>query len=253
MEDQKNNTCILVQELLPIYMDDCLTDECKTVIEAHIHKCKNCKNKLDNIKENVAQNEDSISEITEKQDFSSLSKKMKHHRIKRTVIIIGIVCVLFMTYITCFTMSIMASNSMYPTIEAQENCLIFRYAYTFAKPKRDDIICVKVDTGFGDSFCISRVVGMPGDRIEISAGRLLINGEEQIFYQGITSPDNEFAIIVDKNSYFLISDNFANAYDSRYFGSVNRDNIYGKCLFHGKLLKNPFVETSIATATSEIE
>jgi len=73
------------------------------------------------------------------------------------------------------------------------------------------------------------VVGMPGDRIEISAGKLLINGEENNKYQGITSPDNHFSITVGENSYFLISDNFANAWDSRYFGSVDRSNIYGKC------------------------
>lgn len=252
--ENKSNTCILVQEILPIYMDGCLSDECKMVIQAHIHTCKECKNKLAKIKENEDEpKEDSISEIQEKQNFSSLSKKMKHHRIKSMVMTIGIMCILFLTYITCFTTSIMTSNSMYPAIEAEENCVIFRYAYTFAKPKRDDIICVKVDTGFGDSFCISRVVGMPGDTVEISAGKLFINGEEQISYQGITSPDNFFPVIVGENSYFLISDNFANAYDSRNFGSVNMDNIYGKCLFYGGLLKNPFVETSIATATSEID
>jgi len=254
MENQRSNICILVQEIMPIYLDECLSDECKTVIEEHIHKCTDCKNRLDNIKDNVVEvKEEPISEIQEKQNFSSLSKKMKHHRIKNMMITIGIMCVLFMMYITCFTTSIMAANSMYPTIEAQENCLIFRYAYAFAKPKRDDIICVKVDTGYGDSFCISRVVGMPGDKIEISAGKLFINGKEQILYQGITSPDNILSLTVGENSYFLISDNFANAYDSRYYGSVDMANIYGKCLFHGNLLKNPFIETSIATATSEIE
>ena len=250
--ENKTNTCILVQELFPIYMDECLSDECKMVMDAHIRKCKDCKNRLQKIKENiVGAKEDPTPEIAEKQDFASLSKKLKHRRTKSMLITIGIMCVLFLTYITCFTTSIMVSNSMYPTIEAQDNCLIFRYAYTFAEPGRDDIICVKVDTGYGDGFCISRVVGMPGDKIEIRAGKLWINGEEQIFYQGITTPDSILSVTVDENSYFLISDNFSNAYDSRYFGSVDMDNVYGKCIFHGNLLKNPFVETSVATTASE--
>lgn len=120
MENQKSNTCILVQEMLPIYLDECLSDECKTVMETHILKCKDCKNRLDKIKENIIEvKEESI--IEEKQDFSSLSKKMKHHRIKRMMITISIMCALFMAYITCFTTSIMVSNSMDPAMFVVEN------------------------------------------------------------------------------------------------------------------------------------
>ena len=254
MENQKSNTCILVQEILPIYMDECISDECKTVIETHICQCKACEIRLEKMKENaISVKEDSIAEIQEKQDFSSLSKKIKNHRIRSMIMTVCIMSILFMTYITCFTMSTMVSNSMYPTIEAQENCLIFRYAYAITNPKRGDIVCMKVDTEFANGFQISRVVGMPGDKIVIKEGKLMINGEEQISYQGITAPDNALSVTVEENSYFLISDNFANAYDSRDMGSVDRNSIYGKCIFYGNFLKNPFVETSISTTSAEME
>jgi len=156
MENQKSDTCILVQEMLPIYVDECISDECKSVIQTHILSCKDCKIKLENIKEHIVPvKEESTAEKEEKQDFSSLSKKMKHRRIRNIIITVCIMSILFMTYITCFTTSTTVSNSMYPTIEAQEDCLIFRFAYALAGPNRGDIVCAKVDTEFGDSFCLS--------------------------------------------------------------------------------------------------
>ncbi|MDD5645224.1 MAG: signal peptidase I [bacterium] len=93
---------------------------------------------------------------------------------------------------------------------------------------------------------IKRVVGLPGETVEIRGGDIYINGEVtpkpaylgNIYYRntGLSGFDGEYgqegrAVQVPENMYFVLGDNSGNSKDSRYWGFVHRDNILGRAFF----------------------
>ena len=254
MDKSTNNTCILVQEMLPIYFEDCVSAACKDVIEEHVKECKACQDRLEKIRTDAKTDEVSLdellqSETEEKQKFANISKRLKRRRLKNLILAVGVICILFIAYTNCFVNTITTSNSMSPTINEMEGCMIFRHAYTFTKPQKDDIIAVNLSMGLH----MKRVVGIPGDTIEIKDGNLYVNGEVNDFYAGIEAPTEYYSITVAENTYFLLGDNFEHSYDSRAYGCVKLEDIYGKCIFHGNMLNNPFHRYVVTRSTSDIE
>ena len=87
-------------------------------------------------------------------------------------------------------------------------------------------------------FFVKRLVGLPGERIEIRGGRLFADGRLLDESAGIppivyTSPrmssvSSETSYAVPEDGFFFLGDNSAHSFDSRYWGSVPRKNIYGK-------------------------
>lgn len=260
LEVQKNSICVLVQELLPVYFDKCISEECKAVVEAHIKECPNCRTRLDEVKTDTIGVETNIKEdlpvdLEETKKFAAISKRLKHRRIRNLFITVSIIGALFIGYTNCFLIVNSAGNSMVPTINAQEYCMVFRHAYAFTQPKKGDIIIASVDTISNGATILKRVVGVPGDTIEIRGGKLYVNGENNSFYNGITTPTDTYAITVPEDTFFLLGDNFNYSYDSRYeeHGCVSIDDIWGKCILYGNMLKNPFDETSSIAESSEVE
>jgi signal peptidase I len=95
--------------------------------------------------------------------------------------------------------------------------------------------------GDEDIFFVKRLVGLPGERIEIRDGRVFADGrllDESVGIPPITfvSPVSRMPSLlpegasytVPQNGFFFLGDNSANSFDSRYWGSVPRKNIYGK-------------------------
>ncbi len=81
-----------------------------------------------------------------------------------------------------------------------------------------------------DTVFVSRVVGLPGETLEIRAGKLFINGEikEEPSFQIIEDRDNRKSLVIPDQSYFLLGDNRPNSEDSRYIGVVDRKTLIGK-------------------------
>ena len=94
-----------------------------------------------------------------------------------------------------------------------------------------------------DTLFVKRLVGLPGERIEIRDGRVFADGRLLDQASGIpsvtyTSPSSNVlnaptqsgsnSYVVPEKSFFMLGDNSANSYDSRYWGSVPGANVYGK-------------------------
>ena len=111
--------------------------------------------------------------------------------------------------------------SMYPTLAPGEYVLCDRFAYRRREPQRGDVVLARGLAGEGKSV-VKRVAAVPGERVEINDGALLVNGK----------PARESAFseecgpwALGEDEWFLVGDAMAVSTDSRSFGPVPRRSI----------------------------
>jgi signal peptidase I len=99
----------------------------------------------------------------------------------------------------------------------------------FHSPERGDVIVLKDPRDPSGDRLVKRVIGLPGEKIEIAEGRVYINGR-LLHEPYIASPWSGTAppIRIPDGQYYVMGDNRGNSEDSRYFGLVERDLIIGK-------------------------
>ncbi len=122
------------------------------------------------------------------------------------------------------------SESMVPTLRVGDRVLVNKFIYRFAEPARGDVVVFESVEG-GNEDLIKRVVGVPGDKISVRGGKLLVNGEPQREpYVYKKYPDRSFSAptTVPENHVFVMGDNRTNSRDSRYFGTVPEKKIEGE-------------------------
>lgn len=125
------------------------------------------------------------------------------------------------------------SQSMEQTIMTGDRLFGFRLAYLFADPKRGDIIIFN-DPDIEGRKLIKRIIGMPGDTVDIKDGVVYINGEELIEdYLGSNDGESYGPYEVPEGHYFMMGDNRAHSGDSRMWKNtyLAREDILGKAIF----------------------
>lgn len=133
-----------------------------------------------------------------------------------------------------FPTAIIPTASMYPTLPSPCFSFSTRAAYWENDPERGDIVLFKRDIPDSKVYA-KRIVGLPGDTIEIKHGVTYINGEAlEEKYLRETPDDEDFGPFnVPEDSYFMMGDNRNNSYDSRYWDEhfVPRKSIISKVNF----------------------
>lgn len=128
-------------------------------------------------------------------------------------------------------------NGMNPQVRNQQSVLVNRVVYNATKPKRGDILVFKPRGIQQDRYYMRRIIGMPGEKIQIKDGAFYINGKElKESYVNNSIADPGMAadeIKIPKDSYFVMSDNQYNMEDSRSnnISTVKRSYVYGKAWF----------------------
>lgn len=127
----------------------------------------------------------------------------------------------------------MIGQSMSPTLADGDKILINRLVYKFDNPERNDVVVFKPNGNENMHFYIKRVIGLPGETVQIKDGKIYIDDElleetetEEILKPGLA----EEPVKLGKDEYFLLGDNRNNSEDSRYanIGNVNIKHIRGK-------------------------
>jgi signal peptidase I len=123
-------------------------------------------------------------------------------------------------------------GSMEPGLEDQERIFINKLVYRFGSIERGDIVVFRYPRDTRKSF-IKRVIGLPGDHISISYGRVFVNGSllPEPYVPGDYLDARSYPeTIVPVNDYFVLGDHRSMSNDSRDFGPVMRSYIYGKAV-----------------------
>jgi signal peptidase I len=124
-------------------------------------------------------------------------------------------------------------GSMEPGLEDQERIFINKLVYRLENIGRGDIIVFRYPRDPRKNF-IKRVIGIPGDRIRVTNGRVYVNGQwkpEPYVPEQYMDSRSYPETVVPADSYFVMGDHRTMSNDSRDFGAVARDFIYGKAVF----------------------
>ncbi len=126
-------------------------------------------------------------------------------------------------------------SSMEQTLSNNDITVIDKISYRFSDIKQNDIVAIKSNDD--NYYSIKRVVGVPGDTIQIIGGKLIVNGErykyEDVFSESIVyAGQAESAVTLGKKQYFVIGDNVKNSIDSRYsnVGNIQETDIKGRVI-----------------------
>ncbi len=124
-------------------------------------------------------------------------------------------------------------TSMMPWLEDQERIFVNKFVYRFEDIGRGDVIVFRFPLNPSKSY-IKRVIGLPGDTIEIVEGDLFVNGAavaephvaEQYRDRGSYPPKK-----VPENHFYVLGDHRTTSNDSRIWGTVDRGYVIGKAVF----------------------
>lgn len=133
-------------------------------------------------------------------------------------------------------------SSMEPNFYHGDFVVVNKLAYYVGHPKKNDIAICRVDSGSSQENLIKRVIGLPGDKIELVENKdnydleyfLYINGElqeEPYIKEMMQQPgDIEYPYVVPENCYFVMGDNRNASTDSRAksIGAIENKNMIGK-------------------------
>jgi signal peptidase I len=167
------------------------------------------------------------------------------------------IIVLVVTIYTCVNLAtaraIVLGSSMQPNFHTGQLVIVNRFAYYFSNPQRGDVIvlhnpaerCKDViknrsiislpfiipdDAKDDCEDLIKRVIGLPGETVEIKFGRVYINGTrlEEPYVNNYCEHCGNKTWVLEQDQYFVLGDNRNNSLDSSSFGPINRSLVVGQ-------------------------
>lgn len=124
-------------------------------------------------------------------------------------------------------------HSMDPTLHNGQYLMVNKLAYRLSEPRRGDIIVFRSPQD-GDKALIKRLIGLPGDVVQLANGKVIVNGVELV--EPYLAPDTTIVgnwgpVTVGPSEYVALGDNRNNSNDSRSFGPIAASSVIGKAWF----------------------
>jgi len=146
-------------------------------------------------------------------------------------IVIAILLTLFIRQFV-FVIVTVDGPSMQPNLQTDERLIVTRYDFYLSAPKRGEIIiCRFPDPRFPDRY-VKRVIGLPGDTIEVKSGVTYINGQplaEPYIHEPANQDFSKFLVPAD--TYFVMGDNRNDSSDSRVVGPIPKNDLIGRARY----------------------
>lgn len=147
--------------------------------------------------------------------------------------IIILVIILILVHFFVATIFVVRGASMEPNFENGEFIITNKIHYLLNHPERGDMVILKFPGDPDRQKYIKRIIGMPGEKLEIKNSKVYINDqlliESYIDINVVTAPNQ--IIQLGSDEYFVLGDNRPNSSDSRYWGTVLRRDLIGRASF----------------------
>lgn len=173
-----------------------------------------------------------------KYDFDLEERRFsKQFILKLMITLVEAVIVIFVAFaITRYGLEKMTVSGEYmsPTLKSGDCVLVNKLSYRFHKIHRNDVVVVQQTGSEHSYFTLERVIGLPGEKVQIQDGQVYINGKKLKEKLDFPLMDNggmaEDAFTLDNGQYFVLGDNRNECEDSRNatVGNISRSSIVGK-------------------------
>lgn len=146
-----------------------------------------------------------------------------------TIISVSIFLLIFLFVFLSVKIFSVSGNSMDPTLKSGDKILVFTKAYILEKPKRGDLILLEAE----NKEWVKRIVGLPGELIEISDSKVKINNKPifESYINSLHTYGNQ-RFFLDNDQYYVLGDNRQpnESIDSRILGPISKESIKGKVI-----------------------
>ncbi len=174
--------------------------------------------------------------------FYQKKKKLNTKLIKDIAeTLVGSIVVIFLAFVIVFSVGMRTSvigDSMEPSLYNAQEILMNRIIYKISTPKRGDVIVFLPNGNQNSHYYVKRVVGLPGETVQIRNGSVYIDGalleEDESLDKMIDAGIAQNGIVLASDEFFVLGDNRNSSEDSRSgnIGAVKRDTIIGKAWYH---------------------
>lgn len=174
--------------------------------------------------------------------FYQKKKRLNPRMLKDIMeLLVGGAVAVFLAFVLVFSVGMRTSvigDSMEPALHNGQEILMNRILYRISTPRRGDVVVFLPNGNQNTHFYVKRVVGLPGETVQIREGNVYIDGvllEENELFDKIADPgiaQNE--LLLEGDEFFVLGDNRNSSEDSRSgnIGAVKKDDIVGKAWFH---------------------
>lgn len=174
--------------------------------------------------------------------FYQKKKKLDPRLLKDVVeLLVGGAVAVFLAFVLVFSVGMRTSvigDSMEPVLYNGQEILMNRILYRISMPKRGDVIVFMPNGNQNSHLYVKRVVGLPGETVQIRDGSVYIDGlllaEDDRFDKIVDPGIAQNELLLDSDEFFVLGDNRNSSEDSRSgnIGAVKKDTIIGKAWFH---------------------
>ncbi len=169
---------------------------------------------------------------------NSSEKTVVREIIEMIIYMLFICIIVWLTITFVGQRTVVNGDSMYDTLEDQDNLWVSKISYRLHDPERFDIVVFPFQDG--DVYYIKRIIGLPGETVRIDEkGTIYINGKKLKENYGLETIDEYHigrayeGVTLGEDEYFVMGDNRNNSKDSRFdeVGSIKKESLAGKAVF----------------------